>query len=247
MPLPIHKGELPYLTREQMLQVEKTLTETFKIDPLQLAETAGAAYADLARLRFLGENALAKPVVVLVGPGVHSTPALVAARHLHNWGANVTIALGGHPKALAPPVARQLEILDALNLTIDEHEILGRLHSPAVILETIVDFLHLGPIKESALASMIHWANAQSSPVLSLEMPSGIDPTTGAVEEHAIDAKATLCLGLPKEGLRARGVKTHAGEIYVADYSVPPRVWMDAPFRFKIAPLFNEKSLLRLR
>ncbi len=57
--------------------------------------------------------------------------------------------------------------------------------------------------------------------MLSFDVPSGVDTTTGTVNEPAIKA-ATMTLALPKEGLRPPGVEAQVGELHLADISVPP-------------------------
>ena len=93
--------------------------------------------------------------------------------------------------------------------------------------------------------TLIRWANGQAAPVLSLDIPSGVDTTTGTVFEPAIRATATMTLALPKEGLRVPGVDAHVGEIYLADISVPPELYA----RFlgiKVGSIFAQSEILRL-
>jgi len=65
------------------------------------------------------------------------------------------------------------------------------------------------------------------------------------VFEPAIRAAATMTLALPKEGLRAPGVDTHVGELYVADISVPPELYT----RFlgiDVGPLFASSDIVKV-
>lgn len=247
MALPVHKGEVPYLTRDQMAEADRLMTQVYKIDPLQWQESVGRNLAYLARLRFLEGDPKGKPVAVLAGGGSNGACALACARRLLSWGANVHIALGKHPKTLSPTAKRQLEILDRMHADIDDHESLGKVRPPAVIIDGIIgNRLHGAP--RDAASIMIHWANAQkNSPVLALEVPSGIDSCSGVVHDPAIEAKATLALGLPKEGLKARGTKGHVGEIYLADLGVPISLLNEPSLKLNIGPLFATEEVLRLR
>ncbi|ADV62370.1 YjeF-family domain-containing protein [Isosphaera pallida ATCC 43644] len=247
MALPIFKGELPHLTREQAVEVERLMVQGYKLDPLQLAEASGLALARLGRKRFLEGDARGKPVVVLIGPGSRCVVGAVAARRLHAWGANVSLFHAGHIKALPAATQNQLTILDRMHLPIDDQENVGHVLPPALIIETIVDPLERSAPREGE-AVLVRWANAQkSTPTLSWEMPSGIDATSGEVFEPAIDANATLCGTLAKQGLYVRGVKGHAGEVYLADIGVPARLFADPALRMNVPLPFGEEELVRLR
>jgi NAD(P)H-hydrate epimerase len=90
-------------------------------------------------------------------------------------------------------------------------------------------------------AELITWANDQAAPVVALDTPSGLDPTTGAAGTPAVWATATLTLALPKVGLfNAPSV----GELYLADISVPSLVYQR--MGIAVPELFRHSSLLRI-
>ena len=76
---------------------------------------------------------------------------------------------------------------------------------------------------------------------------SGVDTTTGTVFAPAIKATATMTLALPKEGLRAPDVDQQVGELYLADISVPPRLYSAPPLAIEVGPLFARDDIIRLR
>ncbi len=96
------------------------------------------------------------------------------------------------------------------------------------------------------IGDLIRMANGYPAPILSLDAPSGIDATSGTAFNPAIRAVATLTLALPKEGLRAAGVADHAGELYLADISVPPALYGKPPLHMKVGPLFAKEDVIRL-
>ncbi len=81
--------------------------------------------------------------------------------------------------------------------------------------------------------------------MLSLDAPSGVDTTTGAVFDPAIQAAATMTLALPKEGLRSPGISGSVGDLYLADISVPPDLYLQS-LGITVGPLFAESDLVRL-
>jgi NAD(P)H-hydrate epimerase len=60
-----------------------------------------------------------------------------------------------------------------------------------------------------------------SAPVISLDLPSGMDPDTGEVAGTAVCAAATLTLALPKPGLFSERGRTHAGRVHLGDIGLP--------------------------
>ena len=91
MEFPKTSQNIPYLTTEQMVEVDRVIIEAYKIELIQMMENAGRNLAHLARARFLGGKPTAKTVVVLAGTGGNGGGALVCARRLHNWGARVQV------------------------------------------------------------------------------------------------------------------------------------------------------------
>jgi NAD(P)H-hydrate epimerase len=68
---------------------------------------------------------------------------------------------------------------------------------------------------------MIEWAMGRPVPVIALDVPSGIDSTTGEALGAHVSAAATLTLALPKTGLDAAAV----GELQLADIGIPAEVY----------------------
>ena len=69
---------------------------------------------------------------------------------------------------------------------------------------------------------------SQRAPILSLDVPSGIDTGSGTVYEPAIRATATMTLALPKRGLGLPGTEALVGELYLAEGKKRERLWQSA-------------------
>ena len=95
-------------------------------------------------------------------------------------------------------------------------------------------------------ADLIKWANESAAPVLSLDVPSGLDTTTGTVFNPVVHASATVTLALPKEGLFGPGAAAVVGELYLADISVPRELYTRDPLRLAVAPIFARSDVVRL-
>ena len=238
--------DVPYVTTDQMIEVDRAMIEDCKIEPIQMMENAGRNLASLARERFLGGDPIGKRVVVLAGTGGNGGGALVAARRLHNWGVHVRVFLTKPAADFAPVPAHQLDILTRMKVSVGQTAGVVEERTPDVILDGVIGYSLKGAPGGSA-SDLIRWANAQEAPILALDAPSGVDTTTGRVFDPAIRATATMTLALPKEGLRAPGVYEHVGELYLADISVPPSLYAEPALGLEVGPLFAQSEVVRLR
>lgn len=238
--------DAPYLTATQMALVDRVMVEHFRIGMIQMMENAGRELARLARLRFLGGDARQKRVVALVGSGGNGGGALVAARHLHDWGACVDVILAQSARNMKPVPKRQLAIAQRMGVTIRRLCQTGGLEASDLLLDGLVGYSLRGE-PSGGVADLIRWANGAGAPILALDVPSGIDATTGAVFDPAIRAAATLTLALPKTGLRAAGAAVHVGDLYLADIGVPPALYRRPEFGLAVGMIFARGEVVRLR
>ena len=81
--------------------------------------------------------------------------------------------------------------------------------------------------------------------MLSLDVPSGVDATTGETDDPAIEVAATMTLALPKVGLLAETAKANVGELYLADISVPPALY--GRLGLEVGPIVANEEILKLR
>ena len=188
---------VPFVTTEQMIEVDRAMIEDFKIELIQMMENAGRNLAHLARERFFNGDPTGKHIVALAGTGGNGGGALVAARRLHNYGASVIVVTTKEDAQFAPVPAHQLDIVRRMGITVASTENLPSLSQPDLILDGIIGYSLQGNPRGTA-AEMIEWANRISAPILALDAPSGIDTSSGSVHTPAINATATMTLALPK-------------------------------------------------
>lgn len=243
---------VPYVDTVQMIEVDRAMIEDYHIELIQMMENAGRNLAHLARMRFLGGDPRGRRILAMAGGGGNGGGALVAARRLHNWGADVTIALGQPPERMTPVPAHQRDVLQRMGVpgattAADPGEI-GRLAKTTafdVVLDGLIGYSLKGA-PAGLIGDLVRLANEFPAAVLALDAPSGVDTTTGTVFDPAIRAVATMTLALPKEGLRAGGVADHVGELYLADISVPPGLYGRPPLDMDVGPLFAQEDIVRL-
>ena len=231
---------IPSLTTAQMIEVDRAMIEDYHIELIQMMENAGRNFAELAR-RQMGGAVKGHSVAVLCGGGGNGGGGLVAARRLHNWGANVIVALTKPADEVRGVPAHQLDILQRMGIPRVESAAL--LPPPSLILDAIIGY-SLKDSPRGAAAELVRWANAQSAPILALDVPSGVDSTSGEIHDPAIRAAATLTLALPKTGLLQAAAKPFVGELYLADISVPPELY--ARMGISVPPLFAASDIVQV-
>jgi len=246
MTIPMYPGTIPYVTTEQMIEVDRAMVEDAHIELIQMMENAGRNLAHLVRIRFFDGNTQGKHVVVLAGTGGNGGGALVCARRLHTWGARVQVVVTRPAEDFTPVPAHQLDILQRMRVPVAQAEAVNQIGNPALIVDGLIGY-HLRGVPHKTVADLIHWANAEAAPVLALDVPSGVDTTSGTVFDPAIKATATMTLALPKAGLRTPGVEALVGELYLADISVPPSLYAEPALALQVGALFAESEILRLR
>lgn len=236
---------VPYLTTDQMREVDRVMVEDFHIDLILMMENAGRSLARLARDRFLDGDPRGKTVIVLAGTGGNGGGGLVCARHLHNAGADIRIYATAADERLTPVPKHQMQILRAMDIFVGTVEDTARQEKSELIIDALIGYSLRGAPK-GASTRLIQWANACGTPILALDVPSGVDATTGTVFDPAIRADATMTLALPKMGLRADAARENIGELYLADISVPPALYATPSLGLNVPPLFAPSDILRL-
>jgi len=135
-------------------------------------------------------------------------------------GVYVCLCLSVSEERLSEAAARQLKRFDdAGGVRIDAGDL--TVFKPFLILDALIGYGLNGPPYGLAL-DLIEWANTSTAPVLSLDVPSGLDADTGMPHGACIRAKQTLTLALPKCGLT---VAEYVGELWLADIGIGDDVY----------------------
>lgn len=221
---------LPWLTREDMVEIDRVMMHDLGIDLVRMMENAGRNLAQLAIDRFAP-----KTVTVLAGTGGNGGGGLVAARHLANRGVDVSVTLTKPADQLAGVPAEQAAMLARIDVPFTDTPRAGDL-----VLDAVLGYSLDGAPRGRA-AELIAAAPELAPAALSLDTPSGLDVTTGSTPGVVVTATATLTLAAPKIGLREAAP---VGELYVGDISVPPAVYQAmglTPMTFTTDPILRLK------
>src|SRR5450432_1851974 len=167
-----------------ILRVAEVRAVESRANGVPLMERAGRAAAEIAREMLAVHSAR---VLVLAGPGNNGGDAFVVARWLKSWFFDVAVAFCGDATALGPDAAAAHRAWrDAEGTTVREW--------PDGHFGLIIDGLFgigLTRTIEGVAAQWIARANASSLPILSLDIPSGLDADTGVARSPAIRATET--------------------------------------------------------
>lgn len=227
----VRGASLPWISAEQMREIDRVMIEDLGISLVQMMENAGRSLAELTIWRFRPSTA-----VILAGGGGNGGGGVAAARHLANRGVDVQIVLARDPGRLGDIPRLQLDIADRLGIPVAFEP------TPAdVALDALLGYSLEGNPRERT-AELIGWANEGAFPVCALDLPSGLAATTGRVGAPCVRAVATLTLAMPKAGLRA--APDVVGELYLADISVPPSAYRS--IGLEVGTPFPQAPLVRV-
>lgn len=207
------------ISADQMRQLDDMAISKYGVQLIQMMENAGRAVAELAR-HILGQTTAGMNVNVLCGPGNNGGGGMVAARHLHNWGVKVQVILAAEPNRLKEIPAQQWRTMKAMGLVANSQS----LPQASLIIDALLGYgANGGP--RPPISKWINRANSLGAPILSLDLPSGLNATTGLPSTPCIVATATLTLAVPKTGLFAESARPYVGELFIADIGIPPKVY----------------------
>jgi len=214
------------LTTAEMAEADRR-TIAGGVPGITLMENAGAAVAEAAA-------ALAPPggrVSVVAGQGNNGGDGFVAARLLAERGMRVEVALIGDRARLKGDAA-----LAAGRWTGPVAGSDARLDGADVVIDALFGAGLDRPV-EGAARGAIERMNAQSCPIVAVDLPSGINGTSGAVMGAAVNATQTVTFFRKKPGHLLLPGRLHCGTIAVADIGIPAAVLGDiAPKTFENAP-----------
>jgi NAD(P)H-hydrate epimerase len=239
-------SKVPSITTDQMRLVDQLMMDEYGISLMQMMENAGRNLAHLARKRFLDGDPQGRYVLILSGSGGNGGGGLVCARRLHNWGATVQVWLSTPVAQLGDVPRQQLAILERMGIEVEVASDDVKLPPSDLIVDALIGYSLRGAPTAGA-AALIQAANSHGAPVLALDVPSGVDATTGDVHNPTIRATATLTLALPKHGLYSETAGGYVGELYLADISVPPELYGDPALDINVGPIFARDDILHLK
>lgn len=208
---------VPAISTTQMQEVDRVAVEEVGPNLYQMMENAGRNLAEMCA-QSLGDRWTDKRIVVCAGTGGNGGGGMCAARHLANHGGDVTLAVT-EPSRLTGVPAEQLALFRAAGGRVVDAGQVGSIEADLVV-DAVLGYSLTGAPRGAA-AELIDWMDRGPTPILSLDVPSGIDATTGLAAGMFVHATTTMTLALPKSGLDVAAV----GQLWLADIGIPREVY----------------------
>jgi hydroxyethylthiazole kinase-like uncharacterized protein yjeF len=206
----------PVITPEEAVALDRE-TQAAGVPAVDLMETAGWAVAR-ACVDLVG-GAYGRRAVAVCGKGNNGGDGFVAARHLARWGMRVVVILLEAAGDLHDPAAANVSRLGEAGVRVRPFG-RGALDRELARADVAIDAIFgtgFRGIPEDAWAEAIAGLNAAPVPVVAVDIPSGVDGTTGAVQGEAVLAELTVTFGAAKTGAVLMPGAELAGDVRVAD------------------------------
>ncbi len=217
------------ITSKEMMEIEQRAHD-MGVTRLLMMENAGAGIAyNIVRLyNEQGKSIKGCRIVVICGLGNNGGDAMVSARHLAYYDANVTVILLGNVDDIKTEEARlNYNILSKMKKSIkiiEVRELDERTKNIINDTDLIVDGIFgtgiRGQIREP-YASVIDVINGSKAYKVAVDIPSGLDPDTGHVHDKCVKADLTITFHRLKKGLLVDNGKT-SGNVIVWNIGIPP-------------------------
>ncbi len=217
------------MTRDEVRAFDSWAINTLGIPGVVLMENAGRSCAELIKDKL--KDVAGPKVCIFCGTGNNGGDGYVIARHLINSGYKVVVVVCGDRNKIKGDAKLNLDILERLGRRIERlnlraGDIGGQVGAFAADADMLVDSLFgtgLSGQLSDEYKQLIESINAQSCPILAVDIPSGLDCDSGQPLGAAVRANYTVTFVAVKKGFTsAGGTVAYTGEIFTASIGVEP-------------------------
>ena len=225
-----------HLTRQQVREVDRLAIEQLGIPGIVLMENAARAAAEVV-LAVLGDDLAVEPAdaktTVLCGGGNNGGDGYVVARHLHEAELHVLLCEAADPETLTPDAATFRAVTVAMGLPHHSvrpdrpFESIEKLASTSLFVDGLLGTGFRGALRDPAaalLTSAAHLVGPRNTPVVALDVPSGLDVDTGEADPRTLPALRTLTFAAPKIGFDTPSARLLTGVVEVISIGAPARL-----------------------
>ncbi|MCW2276695.1 NAD(P)H-hydrate dehydratase [Heliophilum fasciatum] len=215
------------VTATEMRRLDERAMAEYGIPSIVLMENAGAAVARACLPMLGGMGGGQQKVLILCGKGNNGGDGFVAARHLMNAGVEVKLFLLAQERDVKGDALTNLTIFQriggkiySLMDTKDINALRMALLSTHLVIDAIYGTGFTGELP-ALIARAVTMVREAALPVLAVDVPTGLHADTGHCSTVSVAATRTVTFGLPKLGLVLEPGATLAGDLVVADISLP--------------------------
>jgi NAD(P)H-hydrate epimerase len=189
------------------------------VPSLELMENAGRCVADVAVKSAAELVRREARIVVLCGPGNNGGDGFVAARYLRDRGFDTRVFLLGDRAALKGDSAEMARRWP-LPIRVASPDALQSMH---IVIDALFGAGLSRPLEGDA-AELVNAVNNSGIPVISVDVPSGLDGTTGQGAGSVIQARKTVTFFRKKPGHLLMPGRNLCGDVIIAPIGIPDRV-----------------------
>ncbi|RLF22832.1 MAG: bifunctional ADP-dependent NAD(P)H-hydrate dehydratase/NAD(P)H-hydrate epimerase [Thermoprotei archaeon] len=244
------RGELDEVTAEEMAIIDEN-SEYMGVPRILLMENAGRSVAEVIEKK---RGLVGKKIVIIAGRGNKGGDGFTAARHIACRGGEATVVLIGKGSEIEGEEAKfNWEIIRRMDSTVRIVEIAGmwdlnrvreEVEGADVVVDALVGTGLRGMLREPLL-SVVKIINSSKAFKVAIDVPTGVNPSTGEVHGVAVKADVTVTMHKPKRGLK--GNEAYTGEVVVADIGAPPEAELivgpgDVRFTVRRRPPHSKKG-----
>ncbi|SFM41483.1 NAD(P)H-hydrate dehydratase [Thermodesulforhabdus norvegica] len=215
------------VTPSEMAEIDRITIRELGIPGVVLMENAGrGAFSFFCEIL---PDFLSRKIAVVCGRGNNAGDGFVIARLCYSAGADVRVILLTHPEVLVGDALTNFEILQKLYVPVYILDSEGKSDAWDVLREcnVVVDAIFGTGLSREVTGiyrKAIETINSMGVPVLAVDIPSGVDGSSGRIMGVAVRATATATFGLPKIGHVQWPGAENTGRLKVLDIGFPPSV-----------------------
>lgn len=239
------------LTATQMQEVDRRTIDEVGIPGVVLMENAGRGVAEEIMRRF--STTTPRRALILAGKGNNGGDGYVIARYLLNKGWQVTTLILAERQSIKGDAALHLSALENCGghvVCFSDDNMLATFLAAACECTVFVDALFgtgLTKPAQGVYRKAIEWLNLQRAPVVAVDVPSGMEASTGRIPGPAVKASLTVTFAFPKVGLVSYPGAGLVGELVVVDIGIPDQVASRVSAECLLVDSAQANSLLPVR
>lgn len=238
------------VTASEMREIDRRTIEEYKIPGIILMERAGQSVFKFIKNKFISPDN--KLFYIFCGKGNNGGDGFVVARLLSRSNAKVKVFLCAKSNEIRGDAKKNFDLLSQMNVDIIEIpkntgiSLLQGEEKPDLIIDALLGTGATGEV-EGILKDIIEYINSLQVPVISIDIPSGLNADTGKILGCCVKATYTVTMGLPKVGLFVYPGASYSGEITIADLGFPEELTKSPQIKTHLIDECYVKSCIKPR
>jgi len=225
------------VSAETMKRLDRKAERDYGIKGIVLMENAGRAVSEAVKRE---AGASGKRVSIVCGRGNNGGDGFVSARHLKNSGFDVIVfsfsripGIKGDAGINARVWEKMGGVIRVISTSRDVKDSVSTLKHSSVIVDAMFG-IGLSKEIEGVYKEMIEAINKVSKPLVAIDVPSGIDATSGRILGVAMKASRTVTMAFAKPGLFVYPARDFSGKVEVADIGMPVGIFSKEDAKFHL-------------